>query len=704
MAQANVKLTVDATSATRALQGVQTKTTKLQGAFGGLKTAIAGVGLTVLAKQAVSTSTNFEKLNVRLGLLTKASGTFAASQKVAADAQKAFGLSATEALEGITDITARLAPLGVGVEDIKSTFFGFNTAAKLAGASTIEASNAFRQLAQALGSGRLAGDEFRSISEQIPTLLQPIAEELDVPIGKLKELAAEGKLTSEVVLRSLRKIETDGAASLKALIENDPTQVFKDLSNEAENLSRAVGDLLVPAVIPAVRGLTALTKAAVDFVNSPIGKTAAIFTGVAFAIKGTTVAIGLLSAAMATAGGVAGVLAIAMNAIPFVALVTAAGALTTAFIKLNGEKQKFNNLINEGGEEDVTQALREQAKVVGELARKHDAASGRNKKALKRKLEEAELEAKMLEGRLQTVKSDQLIAEAANNIVKIKTEQTKVDQQNGRLSDIQVKHHKQIAAEAKKEMDEINEKNKKFKDFLNKQERSRELIQGSIDGNREEIELQHAINDAVEIHGEHNRQKITDILTANAGLEDQAKKTKEVTTAAESLKDKFKQIGETVRTDLVNNLTDAIMGAKSFGDAMRGVLDNIKRQLIQLALNKAIEGIGKALMPKGGGGGFFSGLFGKRARGGPVSAGGAFLVGEKGPEILQMGSKGGNIIPNSALGGGGDSVTNMVTVNVDASGSSVQGSTTDAQQLGQVIGQAVQAQLIKEKRAGGLLA
>ena len=69
------------------------------------------------------------------------------------------------------------------MEDIKSTFFGFNTAAKLAGASTIEASNAFRQLAQALGSGRLQGDEFRSIAEQIPTLLQPIADELNVPIG-----------------------------------------------------------------------------------------------------------------------------------------------------------------------------------------------------------------------------------------------------------------------------------------------------------------------------------------------------------------------------------------------------------------------------------------------------------------------------------------------------------------------------------------
>ena len=176
MAQANVKLTVDATSATRALSNVQRSTNTLQKSFGGLKTAIAGVGLTILARQAVNTAANFNKLNIRLKLLTKESGTFARSQKIAAEAQKTFGLSATEALEGITDITARLQPLGVGVEDIKTTFFGFNTAAKLAGASAIESSNAFRQLAQALGSGRLQGDEFRSISEQIPTILKPVAD------------------------------------------------------------------------------------------------------------------------------------------------------------------------------------------------------------------------------------------------------------------------------------------------------------------------------------------------------------------------------------------------------------------------------------------------------------------------------------------------------------------------------------------------
>ena len=172
---------------------------------------------------------------------------------------------------------------------------------------------------------------------------------------------------------------------------------------------------------------------------------------------------------------------------------------------------------------------------------------------------------------------------------------------------------------------------------------------------------------------------------------------------AEKLQETFKEIGSSVRNDLVNNLTDAITEGKSFGDAMKNVLGNLKKRLVNLAIDRAISGIGNSLSGGKGFTGFLGGLFGKRERGGPVSAGGAFLVGERGPEILQMGSKGGNIIPNSAIGKGGGTTTNLVTVNVDASGSSVSGNTADAYQLGQVIGQAVQAQLIKEKRAGGLL-
>ena len=300
MAQANVKLTVDASQATTALRGVNNQTNTLQRSFGGLKSAIAGIGITVLARQAINTSANFEKLNVRLGLLTKASGTFARSQELAAQAQRTFGLSATEALEGITDITARLQPLGVSVDDIKTTFFGFNTAAKLAGASAIESSNAFRQLAQALGSGRLQGDEFRSISEQIPTILKPVADELGTTVGELKKFSSEGKITSAVVIRALKKIENEGGKSLAALLKNDPTQVFKNLSNETENLSRAFGDALAPAVLPVIRGITELTKKITDFINSGAGKVSLVFTGIAVAIKGITIITPLLIGQLST--------------------------------------------------------------------------------------------------------------------------------------------------------------------------------------------------------------------------------------------------------------------------------------------------------------------------------------------------------------------------------------------------------------------
>ena len=167
----------------------------------------------------------------------------------------------------------------------------------MAGASTMEASNAFRQLAQALGSGRLQGDEFRSISEQIPTLLAPVADELNVTVGELKKFASEGKLTSDVVLRALRKIETEGAGSLKALIENDPTQVFKNLSNATEDLSRAFGEKLNPVVLPVVKALTELTKAIVNFMNTPLAQTIAILTGVALASKAISVAVTLVQQA-----------------------------------------------------------------------------------------------------------------------------------------------------------------------------------------------------------------------------------------------------------------------------------------------------------------------------------------------------------------------------------------------------------------------
>ena len=88
---------------------------------------------------------------------------------------------------------------------------------------------------------------------------------------------------------------------------------------------------------------------------------------------------------------------------------------------------------------------------------------------------------------------------------------------------------------------------------------------------------------------------------------------------------------------------------------------------------------------------------GGKAAGGPVIGGTTYLVGERGPELFMPG-RNGTIVPNGAMGG-----TN-VTVNVDAGGTSVQGDQAQAKQLGVVVSAAVQAELVKQQRPGGLLA
>ena len=89
---------------------------------------------------------------------------------------------------------------------------------------------------------------------------------------------------------------------------------------------------------------------------------------------------------------------------------------------------------------------------------------------------------------------------------------------------------------------------------------------------------------------------------------------------------------------------------------------------------------------------------GPLANGGMTRGGKSYLVGERGPELFTPGVSG-MVTPNHALGG-----STTVVVNVDASGSSVQGDEDNSRELGRLISVAVQSELIQQKRPGGLLA
>lgn len=163
---------------------------------------------------------------------------------------------------------------------------------------------------------------------------------------------------------------------------------------------------------------------------------------------------------------------------------------------------------------------------------------------------------------------------------------------------------------------------------------------------------------------------------------------------AADLRKIYEGIGSSIKEGVTGAIKGAIDGTKSLRDVATDLLNNLTNQLIDLAVNFALFGVGSGF---GSGGGLLGGLF--RAEGGPVSAGSSYIVGEKGPELFTP-KRSGTIIPNDQLGGG----VGNITVNVDASSSNVEGDGQEQKRLGEAIGLAVQQELIRQKRPGGLLA
>ena len=173
----------------------------------------------------------------------------------ASTAAEKFNISQIEANNQFAQLYGRLRPLGLTLDEVSTVFEGFNTAAALTGATAAESSGALLQLSQALGAGALRGEEFNSIAEQAPAVLQAIAKEVDKPVGQLKQLAKDGKLTSDILVAALSRVKTEGADKLAAALDT-PAQKVKKLENRFEDLQIALGKLTLPATIGLIDQLT----------------------------------------------------------------------------------------------------------------------------------------------------------------------------------------------------------------------------------------------------------------------------------------------------------------------------------------------------------------------------------------------------------------------------------------------------------------
>jgi|TARA_Y100000033_G_scaffold21289_1_gene20082 hypothetical protein len=220
-------------------------------------------------------------------------------------------------------------------------------------------------------------------------------------------------------------------------------------------------------------------------------------------------------------------------------------------------------------------------------------------------------------------------------------------------------------------------------------QKQKQFLEETLEFGREEATFRQLIRDSVENLPEPLKEAVEKYLTGNKALQEQV-------TLAEQMQAIYQQIGTTIKSGIVEGINAAIEGTKTLGEVASNVFRRLANLLLDVGVNFALFGT-----PTGFGkrdsGGLLSGVFGERALGGSVSSGRSYLVGERGPEVFVPGAQG-NIVPNNAMSG------SNIVVNVDASGSSAQGDSDQATQLGKMLGAAVQAELIKQKRPGGLLA
>lgn len=217
----------------------------------------------------------------------------------------------------------------------------------IAGASTQEAANAELQLSQALGSGVLRGDELNSIFEQAPNLIQNVADYLNVPIGQIREMAADGELSADIVKTAIFSAADD----INSKFESMPmtwSQIWQSMQNTAliafqpvlQNLNDlANSDVLQASIQNAIGAISALANILLDvfdlvvsisaFVSDNWGWIAPIVWGIVAAFTAYNVVLGIYNGIQAVSNGLKAASAMA-DQIHAAALMMESGATFTA--------------------------------------------------------------------------------------------------------------------------------------------------------------------------------------------------------------------------------------------------------------------------------------------------------------------------------------------------------------------------------------
>ena len=311
-----------------------------------LMSALAGLGAAFGAREILRQADTYTLLTNRLKLVTSSAENLSRiNEELYQSAQRT-----RTSYEATVDLYSRVArnadALGLSQQELLDITETVNQAIRVSGGTAMEAEAGVRQFGQAIGSGALRGDELISVLENMPRLAQAIADGMGVTIGQLRDLGAEGDLTSDKIVEALQETAPDIAAEFAQLT---PTvgEAFTVLSNAALrfigqlNETLGVTDFLATALMWVAQHLETIAKlafvAGAALAAAFSARLIASIAGTAFqmialerALGATSVTSAAFGAALKVAQGGMWALNAAMMANPIGLVIAAIAALVAA--------------------------------------------------------------------------------------------------------------------------------------------------------------------------------------------------------------------------------------------------------------------------------------------------------------------------------------------------------------------------------------
>ena len=717
MAESNVKLRVDAREAVSALNQTNNASKQLNQTLN-TTSRRAGTATANIQRFGISFRSVVGPMVALTGALTLANRSLNTFGKRQADLQvlaaqlERIGAGGSKQLDELKAAADRLGDATLfSQDDFIQSFNILSSFRAIAVESFTEVSEVAADIAQVMGS------DVKSATVQL-------AKALEDPKRGLTALSRSGITFNEAQTETIKKLVDSGKLldaqalvleTIKGQYEDAATAAGKGfagaldlLSENAGDAAEALGKGLEPAATAAATALAGVFEQ-ISKIPKPAGQAALqiglIATGV-IALKkavdafiatklagviGAQIAmykafgakIYIAAAAQGALNTALGIGKALMIGLPFLAvaggIVGIADALNQA---INGQSD-FNKLLKDGTLEMLE----------NELATKKASLALQERFILQGRGEGRQADVSRL-NRLRGEVSD---LEAA--LVKKRAEKPKPKIKSGGGTVIDEDEQKRLAQIAAASADRVRSL-----------EQQTLLASALNDEEKRQFERQIEIANLLENKDGLNKDQLRDQLEALTNLYEQEDATRAIIAANELRKKKEKETNDAAKAALEaqqreaqrlqqlfggigqsisDGIVDGLTSAQSAAEALSNTLRNVGNQLLRLGINTGL----KALFP---GSSLFSGLLGF-ANGGRPPVGRPSVVGERGPELF-VPDRAGTIIPNGAMG------STSVVVNVDASGSSVEGDADQAGQLGKMLGAAIQSELIKQKRPGGLLA